>query len=98
MDMKEFSNRVSEILKSKSIMKKDFCNAIGISVQSFSLWEKNTVPSAETIVKMSEYLGVTCDYLLTGKTDGLKHGDEPTFTKEQVESAFKYACDMVLGK
>lgn len=93
MNTKEFSKRITELLKKKKIMKKDFCNDLELTVQSFSLWEtKNTVPSAETVLKISEYLDVSCDYLLTGKENGLQP-KEPRFTKKQIMDALETALE-----
>lgn len=101
MDTREFSDRVSDILKSKKIIKKQFCNDIGISVQNFSLWDKGRVPSAETIIKMSQYLNVSCDYLLLGKEfeEAKKEIEEETkkmeFNREQILASFNTLLDCI---
>lgn len=91
--MNDFLDRFSNLLKKKGLTKKQVFSDLNISIQSFYDWEKNnSLPKAETIVKMSEYLNVSCDYLLTGKDNMFQ--SEPV-TKEQIKGALNYAIDQL---
>ncbi|MGN1411912.1 MAG: helix-turn-helix domain-containing protein [Oscillospiraceae bacterium] len=40
---------------------------IGIGTANGTYWKNGSNPTADIVVKLSEFLGVSCDYLLTGK-------------------------------
>lgn len=40
---------------------------LGIGTANGTYWKNGSSPSADIIVKLSEFLGVSCDYLLIGK-------------------------------
>lgn len=57
--------RISLLLKEQGKTQKDLCKYIPISINSFMRWKKGESTSYENhIVKISEYLGVTPDYIL----------------------------------
>jgi transcriptional regulator with XRE-family HTH domain len=63
------SQRIFGIMEKKHLKQSDLANYLGISNSSVSDWKKKgSVPSADKIVKISEFLNVSVDYLL-GRTD-----------------------------
>lgn len=68
-----FVERVDTLLNQHKITRNSLVKEIGISKNSFVNWEKGSSPSAETVSKIADYLGVSTDYLL-GRTD------DPAFT------------------
>lgn len=40
---------------------------LGIGTANGTYWKNGSSPSADIVVKLSEFLGVSCDYLLIGK-------------------------------
>lgn len=63
------NERISEILNSKKkFTQKNLANNIGIATSTVNNWLKlgRSVPS-EYIIPISEFFGISCEYLLTGK-------------------------------
>ena len=64
--------------------RKEVAAAAGLkSVQSFTDWSKGSIPAADTILKIADYLKVSYRWLLTGK-------DETGPSPEQRELIAKY--------
>ena len=85
-----FIDRLKKILKNKNIKQKKFCEDIGISQQSIYEWQnKHSYPNGELIIRIANYLNVSCDYLLTGQ-EGEKNA-----THEQIKSALQDVMDML---
>ena len=67
--VKDYLVRISKIIKNRNMTKTAFCNAMGLSRNTFINWKKqNCLPNAITLMKISEYLNVSIDYLITGKS------------------------------
>lgn len=68
--MMEFQDRLKGLIKSRKITATSFARSIGIKRQSVAQYLSGDVqPKADNIKKMSEFFGVSSDYLL-GLTDG----------------------------
>lgn len=65
-----FCERLEELLKEKNIMQKDFLAACGLGKNSFSNWKnsKKGYPTAPVLKVISDYLGVSVEYLM-GESD-----------------------------
>jgi transcriptional regulator with XRE-family HTH domain len=51
--------------------RKEVAAAAGLkSVQSFTDWSKGSIPAADTILKIADYLKVSYRWLLTGEDEG----------------------------
>ena len=73
--MKEFYNRIEELLKEQKKTKEELIRIIGLSsVQVFYNWKNlKKVPDANTAYNIARYLGTSVEYLLTGEeSDGYK--------------------------
>lgn len=63
------NERISEILNSKKeFTQKNMANKIGVATSTVNNWLKlgRSIPS-EFIIPISEFLDISCEYLLTGK-------------------------------
>ena len=64
----EISQRIFETMKQNGQKQKDLAAATRISTSAISAWKKNGAnPAAETLSAIADFLGVSLDYLLTGK-------------------------------
>lgn len=64
--------KIYELRKKARITQEDFADKLGVTHQAVSKWESNTAfPETETIIKIAEMFGVSCDYLL--KNDAVQH-------------------------
>lgn len=60
-----FPARLTELLKENNLSKRGFAKLIGVSAMSISDWSTGKVqPTAENIYIVSEFFGVSADYLL----------------------------------
>lgn len=60
--------RIFNLLKEKGITQSALAEKIGVRQATISDWKrKKTTPSADTIGLIAEILGVSTDYLITGK-------------------------------
>ena len=77
-------NQIEQVLKEKKIKKKDFLEAVGLSINTFANWKKrNTVPSAAVVNKIAEYLGVSTDYLPGKESEPINNNELAPFTEEE---------------
>lgn len=61
-------NRVLDMLNQKGLKQKDLALYLGTKPSTVNGWkENNRNPSADLIVRICEFLGCSCEYLLTGK-------------------------------
>lgn len=61
---------IKELCEEKGVTIKKMEQDIGISANSSFKWKTRT-PSAENLLKLSEYFGVSTDYILTGEQSGV---------------------------
>lgn len=62
--------RIKELCKEKGVTVKEMEAFVGIGEKNANKWKTRT-PSAENLLKLSEYFGVSTDYILTGEADGI---------------------------
>lgn len=61
------SDRIQQLRKAKGISQEELADHVGVSRQAVSKWESEaSTPDVDKIVILSEYFGVTTDYLLCG--------------------------------
>lgn len=65
---------IKELCEEKGVTIKKMEQDIGISANSSFKWKART-PSAENLLKLSEYFGVSTDYILTGEDNGVSKQD-----------------------
>ena len=78
--------RLKELREERGFTQSEVAKAIGGTQSNLAKWEKNIVqPSAEFIIQLSDFFGVTTDYLL-GRTDDLGVpvlGSAPQYSAEE---------------
>lgn len=63
----KLADRILELRKRKGISQEALADKLGVSRQAISKWEsEQSTPELENIVLMSDFFGVTTDYLLKG--------------------------------
>lgn len=68
--METIGERIRSLRKEKKISQKELAEKIGISNQVMYTIEKDVnEPSTKTLIKLSEILEETTDYILTGKSE-----------------------------
>ena len=68
MDGKDFVLRIDSVLKEKKLKRLAVAEAVSISTQAFSHWSvRGSMPAADTALKIAEFLGVSVEWLITGK-------------------------------
>ncbi len=61
------ADRIQSLRKSKGISQEQLADAVGVSRQAVSKWEsEQSIPDLEKVIIMSNYFGVTTDYILKG--------------------------------
>lgn len=62
------SQRIFQLLNEQNKTQKDLSKYTGISTSTISAWNtRGTNPSAETLKSISEFFGVSLEYLITGE-------------------------------
>lgn len=62
------SERIFEVLQKTGKKQADLAKYVGVRSNTVSDWKnKGANPSADLIYRIAEFLGVSCEYLLTGK-------------------------------
>ena len=61
------ADRIQYLRKSKGISQEELADKVGVSRQAVSKWEsEQSTPDLEKIIIMSDFFGVTTDYILKG--------------------------------
>ena len=61
------ADRIQYLRKSKGISQEELADKVGVSRQAVSKWEsEQSTPDLEKIIILSEFFGVTTDYILKG--------------------------------
>ena len=68
IDARAIGQRIKVLRNDKGLTQETFAEAIGMTVSAVSKMEiGNRVPSVDTFVLLSEFCGVTLDYMVLGK-------------------------------
>ena len=64
---KELLDRICVLIKEKGITEQQFCEGVQVNKSTFYRWKSGKMSiSVPTIKKISDYFGVSIDYLLRG--------------------------------
>ena len=67
--MNKFCGRLRELRRERGLTQKELASAVGTTEDCIFFWEKGrSEPSIDEILLLSEFFGVSTDYLL-GRTD-----------------------------
>ena len=88
-----FGERLEELLKAKSLSKKDLAERLNIRRASISEWKtKNIFPYADIACEIAQILGASVEWLVTGK-DGLSDSErELLYNYRQLNAVGKEAA------
>lgn len=71
--MKDFLKRVLEELDFLNASKADLARFLNVRKSTVYSWfERDTIPAADTALKIADFLNVSLEYLVTGKKDESK--------------------------
>lgn len=88
-------DRIFLLMDEKDIRPVDLANALGIRTSVISNWKsRRSDPPSNQIVQICDLLGVSVDYLLTGKEDSTKvaHPQNKTLNSEDKEILDLWHC------
>ena len=106
--MTSISERIFVLLKSKHLSQYDLAEYAGLSPAAISSWKsRNTSPSADKLVRISEFLGVSLQFLLTGidtpdkvpviMDDGIPY-QSSTAVEHELLTLFRQLSDLEKGR
>ncbi|MCM1506147.1 MAG: helix-turn-helix domain-containing protein [Ruminococcus flavefaciens] len=84
-----FFEQLTKACKMRNITVTNLTTYLQISKSNVTNWKKGTIPNGEVIVRISEYLGVSTDFLLKGDTENVPesiidtNSQNPTITESQ---------------
>ena len=72
----EFSERLKNLRKQAHLTQVDVAGKLGISQQAYASWERGIKkPTQENLVKISQVLNVSIDYLVGNSDEGVKEDE-----------------------
>lgn len=92
-----FYDRLKQICADKNTTVTKMLREIGLSSANTGYWKKGQLPKGDALLKISEYLGVSADMLLTG--DSLAGFDEDEtrlmelYRSVPLKARYKVLCD-----
>ena len=76
--MEELNDRLFRLRKEKGMSQREVGDGVRVSGQMISVWEKGaSKPSSDKLKLLSDFFGVSVDYLLNGKPAISPETDEP---------------------
>jgi transcriptional regulator with XRE-family HTH domain len=70
--MTDFVSRIDQILQDKNLKRAALCADLDLSQTAITDWaRRNTIPAGDICLKIADYLGVSMEWLLTGKESSL---------------------------
>ena len=77
VDIKMVASRVVTILDERGVTRQEACKQAGLYRGTITTWENGNMPSVEKIVKISNYLNRSVQWLLTGEDEiGLSENEQ----------------------
>ena len=66
--MSDFIDRIDSLLSQQNKNRNDIYNDLGLAKNIIGQWkQRGTIPAADTVLKIAQYLNTSVEYLLTGK-------------------------------
>ena len=92
-----FYDRLKQICAEKNTTVTKMLHEIGLSSANTGYWKKGQLPKGDALLKISEYLGVSTDMLLTGNPlSGLDEDESRLLTLYRSvppKARYKVLCD-----
>lgn len=90
-----FLNNLSELMELNNINKKELANVLGISPSTITMWYSRGCDnvSITTLIKLSEYFGLSMEDLVNGKTTKIKTlvFTEKDYTKQELNAIIDFS-------
>jgi len=84
--MNEVKNRIRDLREDMDLRQIDVSNATGIDQKTLSNYETGkTNPDSHAIMKLADFFGVTCDYLLGFSTQNIRNISDIVKKLEKME-------------
>lgn len=81
--LQEFGKRLDERIKWKGIKKKHLALDLGVAPSQINAWTRGDVyPRIDTLVKISEILNVTLDWLIAGRGNAPWHSKKGRYEED----------------
>jgi len=79
---RNIAQRIQALRKARGLSQEELAEQIGVSRQAVSKWEaEQSQPELEKLILLSEYFGVSCDYLIKG-VEPEARAEKPLFPSE----------------
>lgn len=75
--------KLKQLRREKNVTSEEVANAVGIKPATYRRYEIDTNPKRETFVKLSEYFGVSVDYLVGNEEAFSFRTESPNMNKEK---------------
>lgn len=75
--------KLKQLRREKNVTSEEVANAVGIKPATYRRYEIDTNPKRETFVKLSEYFGVSIDYLVGNEEVFSLRTESPNINKEK---------------
>lgn len=89
------SDRIQYLRKARGISQEGLADQLGVSRQAVSKWEsEQSMPDLDKIISMSDYFGVTTDYLLKGIEPVVQKEEEQSIKHRRIASNICYQLSL----
>lgn len=82
-----FYDNLKSACKAKGTTITAVLKKFGVSTSNGTSWQKGTIPKTDIVIRFAEFLDVSTDYLLLGKTDS--KSDELSSAEKQLLEHFR---------
>lgn len=70
--MTDFVKRIDEVLLERNLKRAALCNDLNLSATAITDWaRRGTVPAGDICLRIADYLGVSAEWLISGKESEL---------------------------
>lgn len=81
IDIDNFGNRLEKCMKNAGISNTELTQRLNISKNVIGNYKNNQIPNAKILYEISQELGTTIEYLLTGKENKLTENEKELLEK-----------------
>ena len=104
MKHNQIGNKIRELRMSCNMTQADLGDAVGVSMQAVSKWERGGTPDIDVLISIARYFGVTMDELLGLVPNGSGHLSDDLFStllhstsQNKIDEAVDYCWSIFKG-